>query len=92
MNSKCDRTEKAVVHIPEFVFEVSDFPLLGLVVGDQVLELPLDLAPLGLFSRNLLLQFVQLTLQSLDAAVDLRTRQNIQSTICQEKNDPTIDS
>ena len=58
--------------VPEFVFEVGDFPLLGFVVGDQVFELSLDFAPLGFFTRNFLLQFVKLSFEGFNTSVNLK--------------------
>ena len=66
--------------VPEFVFEVGDFPLLGFVVGDQVFELSLDFAPLGLFTRNFLLQFVKLAFEGFNTSVNLK-RQVFSHTI-----------
>ena len=59
------------VSLPQLVLQVDDLPLLGLVLGDQVLQLSLDLSPLGLLTRNLLLGLVQCSLQRLQPVVDL---------------------
>ena len=73
-----DRTRKqdeaGFVFLPELVLEVDDLPLLGLVLGDQVLQLPLDLPSLGLLARNLLFRLVQGSLQGLQTVVHLETR------------------